>query len=91
MSTKKAPSEEDDESVLDESEQTMRPKSDSLHQQRIQAWHPVLDPVWVIVALFYLGVILVPVGTYIHGNVERIMEISRATQASRLTISRKKS
>jgi hypothetical protein len=32
------------------------------NQQRLNAWHPILDPVFVIVALFYLGVIMVPVG-----------------------------
>ena len=52
----------EDEDVLDMSEQTNRPKDDALHQQRVQAWHPILDPVWVIVTLFYLGVILVPTG-----------------------------
>jgi hypothetical protein len=55
---------EEDESVLDISEQTNRPPDVALAQQRIQAWHPVLDPVWVIIGLFYLGVILVPVGTF---------------------------
>jgi len=54
---------EEDESILDESEQTMRPRDSALHQQRIEAWHPILDPVWVIAALFYIGVIMVPVGT----------------------------
>ena len=52
----------DDDSVLDLSEQTQRPRDVALNQQRINAWHPNLDPVWVIVALFMLGVILVPVG-----------------------------
>jgi len=55
---------DDDDSVLDLAEQTQRPKDVALQQQRVNAWHPILDPVWVIVALFYLGVILVPVGTY---------------------------
>ena len=54
---------EEDDSVLDMSEQTMRPRDNALRQQRIEAWHPILDPVWVIVALFYIGVIMVPVGT----------------------------
>jgi hypothetical protein len=53
---------DDDDSALDISEQTQRPLDIALNQQRIPAWHPILDPVWVIVALFYLGVILVPVG-----------------------------
>ena len=56
--------ENDDEDVLDISEQTNRPRDDALHQQRVQAWHPILDPVWVIISLFYLGVILVPTGTF---------------------------
>jgi hypothetical protein len=53
----------DDDSALDESEQLNLPLDVALRQQRIQAWHPVLDPVWVILALFYLGVIFVPTGT----------------------------
>lgn len=53
---------EDDESVVDISEQTERPADIALYQQRIPAWHPILDPVWVIIALFYLGIIMVPVG-----------------------------
>jgi hypothetical protein len=52
----------EEDSVLDESEQTARPQDIALLQQRIQAWHPILDPKWVIAALFYLGAILVPVG-----------------------------
>jgi hypothetical protein len=55
---------EEDESVLELSEQTNRPPDVALAQQRIPAWHPILDPLWVIIALFYLGFILVPVGTY---------------------------
>ena len=54
---------DDDESALDLAEQTERPKDVALQQQRIPAWHPILDPTWVIVALFYLGAMLVPVGT----------------------------
>jgi hypothetical protein len=53
---------DDEDSVLDESEQTNRPTDTAFSQQRIQAWHPILDPVWVIIALFYLGVIMVPTG-----------------------------
>ena len=56
---------DDDESVLDLADQHNRPKDVALNQQRVNAWHPILDPVWVIVALFYLGIILVPVGASI--------------------------
>jgi hypothetical protein len=53
---------DEDDDVLDPSEQTQRPIDNALNQQRLNAWHPILDPVFVIVALFYLGVIMVPVG-----------------------------
>jgi len=53
---------DDNTSVLDMSEQTNRPPDVALHQQRIPAWMPILDPIWAISALLYLGIILVPVG-----------------------------
>jgi hypothetical protein len=53
---------DDDESVLDISEQTNRPLDVALFQQRVKAWSPILDPRWVIAALLYFGVIMVPVG-----------------------------
>ena len=52
----------DNNSVLDISEQTQRPVDNAFNQQRIDAWHPILDPVFVIIGLFYLGVIMVPTG-----------------------------
>lgn len=54
---------DDDESVLSLSEQTNRPYNVAINQQRVRAWHPILDPWWVAVSLVLLGVILVPVGT----------------------------
>lgn len=61
----RAPTEDpDDDDVLDIWEQTNRPPDKALQQQRVPAWHPILDPLWVIVALFYLGIIMVPVGKF---------------------------
>jgi hypothetical protein len=56
--------ENDNHSVLDISEQTQRPVDNAFNQQRINAWHPILDPVFVIIGLFYLGIIMVPTGTF---------------------------
>ena len=56
---------DDDDSVLDLADQHNRPIDDAFNQQRIQAWHPILDPWWVIIALFYLGLIMVPAGTFL--------------------------
>jgi hypothetical protein len=58
------PPEEREDAALDLAEQTNRPVDNALNQQRIDAWHPILDPVWVMVTLFYLGVILIPVGMF---------------------------
>lgn len=46
----------------------------ALNQQRIHAWHPILHPTWVIIALFYLGVILVPVGFKIDDIQKNVVE-----------------
>jgi LEM3 (ligand-effect modulator 3) family / CDC50 family len=75
------PPEEKEDAPLDLAEQTNRPVDNALNQQRINAWHPILDPVWVIVALFYLGIILIPVGTLclllvLFGLVDIVMSLS---------------
>ena len=57
---------DDDESVLDLADQLNRPGDTAFNQQRIPAWQPILDPVWVIIGLFYMGIIMVPVGTLFY-------------------------
>jgi hypothetical protein len=57
-------SQEEDESVLDLADQTMRPKDVALQQQRVEAWHPILDPEWMIYSFLILAVILIPVGAF---------------------------
>ncbi|CAB9497681.1 ALA-interacting subunit [Seminavis robusta] len=68
---------DDDETVLSLSEQTNRPADVALNQQRIAAWHPILDPVWVIIALFYLGVIMVPVGFKMQDLSNGVVELRK--------------
>lgn len=41
------------------------PKNGAVYQQRMKAWYPILHPVWVIGALFVIGVVFVPVGTFV--------------------------
>jgi len=53
---------DDDESVLDLADQTNRPSDTALQQQRIQAWHPILDPEWMIYTFMILALVLIPVG-----------------------------
>jgi hypothetical protein len=55
---------DDDESVLSLSKQTNRPKDVPIQQQRINAWHPILDPNWMIVSYLILALIMIPFGTY---------------------------
>lgn len=59
---------EDEDDVLDPSEQTMRPKHDAIHQQLVPGWNPILHPVWVILAFLYLGVIMIPVVSAVFFN-----------------------
>lgn len=66
---------DDDEPVLPLEEQTNRPPDLALHQQRIPAWSPILDPVWVIIGLFYLGIIMVPVGFKIEALAQSVAEL----------------
>ena len=40
------------------------PPDKAVFQQRMQAWHPILHPVWVIGAFFVLGAVFVPSGKY---------------------------
>lgn len=54
----------EEESVLEESEQTMRPSDVAIQQQRVQGWHPILDPEWIIYSFLALAVIMIPVGKY---------------------------
>jgi hypothetical protein len=54
---------DDDESVLSLSKQTNRPRDVPIQQQRINAWHPILDPNWMIVSYLILALIMIPFGT----------------------------
>jgi len=54
---------DDDESVLDLSKQTNRPSDIPIQQQRINAWHPILDPNWMIVSYLIVAIIAIPFGT----------------------------
>jgi len=58
----------EEESILDESEQTMRPKDVAVQQQRVYAWHPILDPEWMIYSFLILAVVMIPVGTLTFRN-----------------------
>ena len=54
--------EDDDEVVLDLADQTNRPDDTAVQQQRVQAWHPILDPEWVIYWFLIMALIFIPVG-----------------------------
>jgi hypothetical protein len=54
--------EEDEDSVLDSVDQINRPPDVAIQQQRIKAWHPILDPEWMIYGYLILAVILIPTG-----------------------------
>mmetsp|Transcript_22663 Transcript_22663/g.56002 ORF Transcript_22663/g.56002 Transcript_22663/m.56002 type:complete len:394 (+) Transcript_22663:92-1273(+) len=53
---------DDDSSILDLADQVNRPPDVAIQQQRIKAWHPILDPEWMIYGYLILAVILIPLG-----------------------------
>jgi hypothetical protein len=55
----------DNDSALDPSEQTMRPEDVAFKQQRVAAWHPILDPEWAIYSFLILAVVMIPLGTFL--------------------------
>lgn len=60
--------EEDEDSVLDIADQLNRPPDVAIQQQRIKAWHPILDPEWMIYGYLILAVILIPTGMYVDAG-----------------------
>jgi hypothetical protein len=55
---------DDHESTADLADELMRPKDVAVQQQRVLAWHPILDPNWVIYSFLILAVVMIPLGTF---------------------------
>ncbi|KAA0171852.1 hypothetical protein FNF28_00487 [Cafeteria roenbergensis] len=47
----------------------------SLYNQRLQAWHPILTPTWVIVAFAIVAAIFIPVGIWLKGESDGVQEV----------------
>ena len=58
--------EKDDDSLTEKDgvKQSRRPVDTAIRQQRMKSWQPILDPFFVIVGLFVLGVVFVATGKY---------------------------
>eukprot|EP00978_Attheya_sp_CCMP212_P005395 scaffold12077_cov57-Attheya_sp.AAC.1 len=54
-----------------------RPRDTALRQQRMVAWHPILDPAWVICGFFILGAIMVPTGWKLRTESNRMLELTQ--------------
>mmetsp|Transcript_27757 Transcript_27757/g.31163 ORF Transcript_27757/g.31163 Transcript_27757/m.31163 type:complete len:447 (+) Transcript_27757:70-1410(+) len=74
-------SNDDDESVIDISKQTNRPSDIPIQQQSINAWHPILDPNWMIISYLILAVIMIPFGYYLEKESEKIVELKQVYDA----------
>eukprot|EP00980_Cylindrotheca_fusiformis_P005228 scaffold1119_cov120-Cylindrotheca_fusiformis.AAC.8 len=68
--------EEDEASILNSVDQTSRPPDVAIQQQRIKAWHPILDPEWMIYGYLILGVILIPTGYKLESLSDATVEIT---------------
>lgn len=67
----------EDEDHLPLSEQTNRPEDIPIHTQTINAWHPILDPNWVIFTYLALAAIMIPFGYYLVGESDKIVELKQ--------------
>ena len=54
-----------------------QPPNTALKQQRIKAWNPILDPVWVIVTLLIMGAAFVPIGFVLLSMNDKIVEMTK--------------
>lgn len=46
-----------------------------MYNQRLQAWHPILTPTWVIVAFAIVAAIFIPVGIWLKGESDGVQEV----------------
>ncbi|CAJ1970292.1 unnamed protein product [Cylindrotheca closterium] len=65
----------EEDSVLDLADQLNRPPDVAIQQQRIKAWHPILDPEWMIYGYLILAVVLIPLGFKIKALSDSIVEL----------------
>mmetsp|Transcript_21484 Transcript_21484/g.27082 ORF Transcript_21484/g.27082 Transcript_21484/m.27082 type:complete len:380 (-) Transcript_21484:17-1156(-) len=53
------------------------PPDTALKQQRMKAWHPILDPVWTTTALLIVGAAFVPTGFELLKMSDRVVELKK--------------
>jgi len=87
METKKSPSivsttrTREDEDHLPLSEQSNRPSDIPIQTQTINAWHPILDPNWVIFTYLALAAIMIPFGYHLVAESDKIVELKQLYDA----------
>jgi hypothetical protein len=66
-----------DDSQTDKSKPqgTRQPADTALKQQRMNAWSPILDPVWVIATLFIIAACFIPTGIQLKGISDNVVEM----------------
>jgi len=74
-----------EEDNLDISEQTNRPEDFPIHSQTINAWHPILDPNWVIFSFLILASIMIPFGYHLESESDKIVELKQLYDAGNET------
>lgn len=58
-----------------------RPADVALTQQRMRAWHPLLDPKWVIAAYLLVGIVFIPTGIVIRNKSNSLIELKRVYES----------
>mmetsp|Transcript_21465 Transcript_21465/g.51184 ORF Transcript_21465/g.51184 Transcript_21465/m.51184 type:complete len:407 (+) Transcript_21465:59-1279(+) len=76
---------QEDDEYLDISEQKNRPEGTPIQSQTINAWHPILDPNWVIFSYLILAMIMIPFGYYLVSESDKIIELKQVYDAGNET------
>jgi len=66
-------------------EQKNRPEGTPIQRQTMNAWHPILDPNWVIISYLILAAIMIPFGYYIEKESDKIIELKQIYDAGNKT------
>jgi len=64
---------------------TRKPADTAIRQQRIKAWHPILDPLWVIITFLIMGGVFVPVGFKLRSISDGVVELKETYDAKPYT------
>jgi hypothetical protein len=65
---------------IEKNQISKEPSDTALHQQRMRAWNPVLDPIAVAITFLAISAIFIPVGKHTDSHSQTIIAISTISE-----------